>query len=175
MALALVLGRPLRTDEYPHRVSGLLNDARAKSAMGDEQPLPASLRGWLVRTLQLDARHGFASATEAQAALEDLLAEEPGIVAAPVALETFLSRYIAALLDPVPAPAAAAPPSVAFTPAPPPPAPPVPSSPVNAPLAGAQEELMFAHHAAPAPEAFTMPASVTIPPVTPTRDCRVAN
>ena len=109
VALALILGRPLRTDEYPHRVSGLLNDARAKSAMGDEQPLPPSLRGWLVRTLQLDARHGFASATEAQAALEDLLAEEPGIVAAPVALETFLSRYIAALLDPVPAPAAAAP------------------------------------------------------------------
>src|SRR6476620_883045 len=110
VALALVLGRPLRTDEFPHRVSGLLNDARAKSAMGDEQPLPPSLRGWLVRTLQLDARHGFASATEAQAALEDLLAEEPGIVAAPVALETFLSRYIASLLDPVPAPAAVPPP-----------------------------------------------------------------
>ena len=167
VALALVLGRPLRTDEYPHRVSGLLNDARAKSAMGEEQPLPPSLRGWLVRTLQLDARHGFASATEAQAALEDLLAEEPGIMAAPVALETFLSRYIAGLLDPVPAPAAAAPASVAFTPAPPPPAPPAPSSAVNAPRANAQDEVMFAHHVAPAPEAFTHPASVTIPPVTP--------
>jgi hypothetical protein len=165
VALALVLGRPLRTDEYPHRVSGLLNDARAKSAMGEEQPLPPSLRGWLVRTLQLDARHGFASATEAQAALEDLLAEEPGIVAAPVALETFLSRYIAALLEPVPVPAAAAPPSVAFTPAPPPP--PVPSSPVNTPLASAQDEPMVAHHVAPALEAFTMPESVTIPHVMP--------
>jgi serine/threonine protein kinase len=123
VSLALILGRPLRTDEYPHRVSGLLNDARAKSAAGEDQPLPASLRGWLVRTLQLDARHGFASATEAQAALEDILAEEPGIVAAPVALETFLSRYIASLLDPVPTPVVVPPPTVAFTPAPTPPPP----------------------------------------------------
>src|SRR3954465_10736249 len=84
VALALILGRPLRTDEYPHRVSGLLNDARAKSAMGEEQPLPAPLRGWLVRALQLDSRHGFASATEAQASLEDVLTDDSGIVAAPV-------------------------------------------------------------------------------------------
>jgi hypothetical protein len=171
VALALILGRPLRTDEYPHRVSGLLNDARAKSAMGDEQPLPPSLRGWLVRTLQLDARHGFASATEAQAALEDLLAEEPGIVAAPVALETFLSRYIAALLDPVPAPAVVPPPPVAFTPAPPPPAPafvpapaPAPSfapAPVNA--STQVEDFLASQLSAPAHE-FTMPSSSVMPP-----------
>jgi hypothetical protein len=104
VALALILGRPLRADEYPHRVSGLLNDARAKSAMGEEQPLPSTLRGWLVRALQLDSRHGFSTATEAQAALEDVLSDDSGVVAAPVALETFLSRYIAALLEPAPAP-----------------------------------------------------------------------
>ncbi len=129
VALALILGRPLRGDEYPHRVSGLLNDARAKSAMGEEQPLPSSLRGWLVRALQLDSRHGFASATEAQAALEDVLADDTGIVAAPVALETFLSRYIAALLEPTPTPIVNTPvvnpPSVFTPPAPPPPVPPV--------------------------------------------------
>ena len=99
VALALVLGRPIATDEYPHRIARAAERGARASAMGEEQPLPAALRGWLVRTLQLDARHGFASATEAQAALEDAL-RRTRVVAAPVALETFLSRYIAALLEP---------------------------------------------------------------------------
>ena len=43
VALALVLGRPIRSDEYPHRVGTLLNSARARSAGGEEQALPESL------------------------------------------------------------------------------------------------------------------------------------
>jgi hypothetical protein len=101
-ALALVLGRPLSDDEYPHRAATLLADARAHSAGGEDQPLPEALHVWIGRSLQLDVRQGFATATDAQMALEDALAEDSGFVAAPVALETFLSRYIAALLDPVP-------------------------------------------------------------------------
>ncbi len=104
VALSLVLGRLLHADEYPQRVPALLNDARARSAMGDEQALPPALRSWLARALQLDPRAGFASATDAQAAFEDVLAEDSSFVAAPVALETFLSRYIAALLEPPPVP-----------------------------------------------------------------------
>jgi serine/threonine protein kinase len=177
VALALILGRPLRTDEYPHRVSGLLNDARAKSAMGEEQPLPPSLRGWLVRTLQLDARHGFASATEAQAALEDLLAEEPGIVAAPVALETFLSRYIAALLEPMPAPVPVPPPSVGFTPAPP--APPTAAAPapppVSAPAVNPAVDFSFDTLSvlqppltvSSTPDPFAVPSPIVTPPPAP--------
>jgi hypothetical protein len=105
VALALVLGRPIAMDEYPHRIPQLLLDARARSAMGEEEPLPYELRAWLARMLQIDHKPGFASAVEAQTALEDTLSEDTGFVAAPVALETFLSRYIAALLEP-PAPAA---------------------------------------------------------------------
>jgi hypothetical protein len=105
VALALVLGRPIAMDEYPHRIPQLLLDARARSAMGEEEPLPYELRSWLARMLQIDHKPGFASAVEAQTALEDTLSEDTGFVAAPVALETFLSRYIAALLEP-PAPAA---------------------------------------------------------------------
>jgi hypothetical protein len=104
IALSLVLGRLLQADEYPQRVTTLLADARARSAMGDEQALPPGLRGWLARALQLDSRNGFASATDAQAAFEDALAEDATFVAAPVALETFLSRYIAVLLEPPPSP-----------------------------------------------------------------------
>jgi len=113
VALSLVLGRSIRSDEYPHKTTSLLNSARALSAGGEEQPLPESLHNWIARALQLEVRQGFQSATDAQIGLEEALADDTGFVAAPVALETFLSRYIAALLDPVPSAVAPAPEPVA--------------------------------------------------------------
>jgi hypothetical protein len=108
VALALVLGRPIHQAEFPNHVPTLLSEARERTALGEEQPLSAPLRDWLARALQLDTRRAFASAPEALAALEEIVADDSMYVAAPVALETFLSRYIAALLelpvDPVPAP-----------------------------------------------------------------------
>ena len=108
VALALVLGRPLETSEFPNQLPALLNEARERSAFGEEQPLSAPLRDWLARALQLDARRAFSSAPEALAALEEIVADDSMYVAAPVALETFMSRYIAALMelptDPMPAP-----------------------------------------------------------------------
>jgi hypothetical protein len=113
VALALILGRPLGADEYPHHIPALLDEARERSALGDEQPLSPPLRAWLARALQIDVRRAFASAPEAMAALEELVSDDSMYVAAPVALETFLSRYIASLLeppttDPAPAPKPAA-------------------------------------------------------------------
>jgi hypothetical protein len=104
VALALILGRPLDADEYPHAIPDLLNIARERSALGDEQPLSAPLRSWLARALQLDVRRSFASAPEAMAALDEVVSDEGMYVAAPIALETFLSRYIASLLEPPMAP-----------------------------------------------------------------------
>ena len=72
---------------------------RERTALGEEQPLSPSLRDWLTRALQLDTRRAFASAPEALSALEDIVADDSMYVAAPVLLETFLSRYIAALLE----------------------------------------------------------------------------
>jgi hypothetical protein len=100
VALALILGRPLAADEYPHRIPDLLNEARERSALGDEQPLSQALRTWLARALQIDVRRSFASAPEAMAALDEVVSDDGMYVAAPVALETFLSRYIASLLEP---------------------------------------------------------------------------
>ncbi len=99
VALALVLGRPIDAHEFPNQIGQLLNDARERSALGEEQPLSAPLRDWLARALQLDARRAFASAPEALTALEELVADDSMYVAAPVALETFMSRYVAALLE----------------------------------------------------------------------------
>jgi hypothetical protein len=102
VALALILGRRLGADEYPHRIPELLNDVRERSALGEEQPLSQPLRSWLARALQIDVRRSFASAPEAMAALDEVVSDEGNYVAAPVALETFLSRYIASLLEPSP-------------------------------------------------------------------------
>ncbi len=125
VALALVLGRPLHQAEFPNHLPTLLNEARERTALGEEQPLSSALRDWLARALQLDTRRAFASAPEALTALEEIVADDSMYVAAPVALETFLSRYIAALLelpvDPVPASAHAsvpAPQPAAFSTAP---------------------------------------------------------
>lgn len=110
VALALVLGRPIAPNEFPNGIPALLQDARERSPLGDEQPLSPALRAWLARALQLDTRRAFASAPEAMAALDEVIADDSVYVAAPVALETFLSRYIASLLEPgpveVPPPAA---------------------------------------------------------------------
>lgn len=130
IALSLLLGRNLARDEYPHHVAALLNEAAARIG-GSVQPLAPGLRGWIARALQLEIRRAFASTSEAAAALDDVLVSEPQYVAAPVALETFLSRYAAALLTPAPpatqAPAAAHPFAV------PPPAAAVAVQPVDAP------------------------------------------
>lgn len=110
VALALVLGRPLAGDEFPQRIGTLVNEARERTALGSEQPLSAPLRSWLARALQLDVRRAFASGPEALTALEEVIADDSAYVAAPVALETFLSRYTASLLEPFEEPVAPAPP-----------------------------------------------------------------
>ncbi|HZB25121.1 MAG TPA: PEGA domain-containing protein, partial [Vicinamibacterales bacterium] len=114
VALSLILGRQLRDDEFPRKLADLLAEATERTALGDEQPLSAPLRSWLARALQVDVRRAFASAPEALAALEEISAENSTYVAAPVALETFLSRYISAVLAPAPI---AAPAPVAVAPA----------------------------------------------------------
>ncbi len=130
VALSLVLGRRIGADEFPQHIPALLESAREKSSLGEGRALSSGLRQWLSRALQLDIRRAFAAAPEAMAALDDLLADESAYVAAPVALETFLSKYIEALIDEVPPvqPAAmAAAPQPSATPQPSAPAAPPPS------------------------------------------------
>ncbi len=165
VALALILGRPLAADEYPLRIPALLESARERSALGDERPLSAPLRAWLARTLQLDVRRAFASAPEAAAALEELASDDTMYVAAPVALETFLSRYIASLLEPPlqapPQPAAA----IAVAAAPVPAAAPAVAVAVAAPVPAAVPSHQPAHQELPADLAYLAPAPAVPAPV----------
>jgi hypothetical protein len=155
VALSLLLGRPLTAGEFPQQLPALLAAARERTALGEEQPLSAPLRDWLSRALHLDPRRAFTGAPEALAVLEDTLADESEYVAAPVALETFLSSYISALLEPPPdAPDAMAPAAAAMPPSPPGSAEPLTGAEVAAPEVGSS----------PA-GSFTTPAVTRLPEV----------
>ena len=92
VALALVLGRPLRDDEFPLRLDELVSSVWAVSPRGGFEPLPHGLRGWLARALQLDPHHPFASPVEASAELVAVLGESE-LVSSATSLEAFLARY----------------------------------------------------------------------------------
>jgi hypothetical protein len=94
VALSLILGRPLGDDEYPARIGDVVASAWAISARGGLEPLPAGLRAWLTRALQIDSRNWFRSAVEAQAELERVLGESD-YLAAPATLESFMTQYLA--------------------------------------------------------------------------------
>jgi serine/threonine protein kinase len=94
VALALLLGRPLAADEYPHKIADVLDSATARQVDGSE-PLPGAMRTWLRRALHIEPRAAFASALDAQAELDRVLDVQD--VAGRLALRSFLSRYAAAM------------------------------------------------------------------------------
>jgi hypothetical protein len=93
VALSLILGRPMRDDEFPTRIADVVASTWAVSPKGGFEPLPAGLRSWLSRALQLDVRTGFLSAIEARAELDKVLADVGDYIASPESFEAFLARY----------------------------------------------------------------------------------
>jgi hypothetical protein len=116
VALALIVNRPIADAEYPARIGDVVSSAWAISTRGGLEPLPAGLRSWLMRSLQLDARHSFQSAVEAQEDLERVLGESD-YLATPATLQAFLARYQDAI-GPAVMPEPVAPPAPAPVPAP---------------------------------------------------------
>ena len=120
VALSLILGRPLADDELPSRLGEVVASSWAISARGGLEPLPAGLRAWLMRALQLDPREPFESAVDAQEELERVLGDSD-YLAAPASLEAFLAHYRAetgtpaapTMHAPAPVPVAAPPPAPA--------------------------------------------------------------
>jgi serine/threonine protein kinase len=113
-ALALIIGRPIAEDDYPTRIAEMAGGTWALSATGGIEPLPAALRDWLMRAIQLDPRNPFPSALEAWAELDRVLHYSDPI-AEVAALKSFLTRYQARVAADSakanPAPAAAPAPS----------------------------------------------------------------
>lgn len=123
VVLSLLLGRRLRSDEFPGAVPELLR-AAAETSGGNVRPLSEGLRSWLERALQLDARTPFQSPQDAQLAFEEVLAAERGYVTSPALLDAFVARF-SGIAGPPPEPVAvvretpAAAPAAAPAPAPP--------------------------------------------------------
>ena len=93
VALALILGRPLKDDEFPARLAEVVASTWAVSARGGFEPLPPGLRAWLGRALQLDSRSAFATAADAIADLDKVLSDST--VATAADLQAFLSKFSA--------------------------------------------------------------------------------
>jgi serine/threonine protein kinase len=117
-ALALIIGRPIAEDDYPGRIAEMAGGTWALSATGSLEPLPAALRDWLMRAIQLDPRNPFPSALEAWAELDRVLHYSDPI-AEVAALKSFLTRFHARVAsEGTPASAAPAPPPAAPRPIP---------------------------------------------------------
>jgi hypothetical protein len=92
VALALLIGRPLYTEEFPDKIGALANCVWGITPTGGVQPLPSALRTWLARALQLDAAHAFGSAVEAWPELDHLLGGAAYL--SPLgAMQSFLAEY----------------------------------------------------------------------------------
>jgi hypothetical protein len=141
VSLSLIVGRLLESNEYPTLIGDVLSSARAISAHGDREALPAGLRTWLARALQLDSRASFQTALDARTELERMLTDEDESVEDVIVDEPAAKPVETAAAKPAPtppivvepvvkAPPAAVPPPasspVASTA--PPPAPPKPAS-----------------------------------------------
>ncbi len=118
LALALVIGRPLRREEFPHRVADLLAEASVRDPLATRAAMPRALRLWIGRALQFENRTSFRNGMEAAAAFESALAEEAALRAVPTAVIRYMEACTAdtglpvragpSASDPAPQPIAAA-------------------------------------------------------------------
>jgi serine/threonine-protein kinase len=89
LGLTLVCGKSIYDRQYPPPFATMLNGAAEITADGRPQPLHPALVSWLTRALRLGGP--FASAADAQAALDEAIASA-GLVATPDVVAEFVGR-----------------------------------------------------------------------------------
>jgi hypothetical protein len=92
LALALILGRPIRREEFPQKLQDLLGEASTPGALGPRPPIARSLHGWILRTLQFETRAAFRTMADASAALDALVASQPRHQISPAAVVAWLAE-----------------------------------------------------------------------------------
>ena len=92
IALELILGRAIETEEFPNQISELVERPWHTQDGDGIKPLPAELRAWLMRTLQLEGEQSFASAGDAWAELEHALVGRSS-AASFASLESAMAEY----------------------------------------------------------------------------------
>jgi hypothetical protein len=101
VALALVLGRPIGREEYPHQVDRLLADASSPAIAGHQQLGSKAMRAWLLRAFQVQARSSFRTAGEAAVAFENVLADEPRHRSSAAAVLAFVEAAMPSASEPL--------------------------------------------------------------------------
>ena len=90
VALSLLLGRVLATEEYPADLLPLV-DGLSEYRDGKATPLSASFKTWLSRALMFDVRTAFQAPSEAQLAFESVLASDRSYVTSNKKLDEWVS------------------------------------------------------------------------------------
>lgn len=113
VALSMLLGRPLRDEEFPTRIPSLLDSLTETHRSGHTERLSKELRAWLERALPIDARKPFLATKEAQTSLEDVVAGRKAYSPSSAALKAFVAKFLAEFSRRAPAPAETVAPSSA--------------------------------------------------------------
>jgi PEGA domain-containing protein len=150
IALALLLGRPITDDEYPEKLTSLVNGTYGLG--GSFESIPEWLRGWLSQALSLEPTRWFASCVEAREAFEVGL-KAAGLAPTAEKLDAFPREY--GLVEPSRPAATTGPTPVTTSPASATPAP-VQQKPTSTPAANTP---------APAPLAVQEPKPVNQKPI----------
>jgi hypothetical protein len=95
LALALILGRPIRREEFPQKLQELLTEASTPGVLGPRPAIARSLHGWILRTLQFESRSAFRTMGDAAAALDALVAEQPRHKISPTAVVAYAAVCMA--------------------------------------------------------------------------------
>jgi hypothetical protein len=114
LALGLVLGRPIRREEFPQKLQELLAETATAEATGNRASVSRALRSWVLRTLQFESRAAFRTMADAAIGLDAIVAEEAIHKVSPAAVVKHLAACAA---EPATRPEAAIDPPVAVRPA----------------------------------------------------------
>jgi hypothetical protein len=102
LALALLLGRTLRREEFPHGLPAVLDEAAMPDPGRNYAGCSRPIRGWIGRALQFEPRIAFRSAVEAWRALAAALREDRSCTSSPAAVQRFLAGCSFESLGPPP-------------------------------------------------------------------------
>jgi len=108
VALSLLLGRVLATEEYPSQLQALVEGVR-EHRDGELSPLATTFANWLGRALQFDVRTAFQAPSAAQVAFESVLASDRSYVTSSTKLDEWVAT-VSAIIEAGRNPAAAGPP-----------------------------------------------------------------
>jgi hypothetical protein len=95
VALALLAGKLLDGVDQAPKVASLMGQAAEATTKGVLRPLSDGLSSWLERMAGADGKKPFPSASQAAAALDQIIAKEKRLGVAPAALKSLVTRFLA--------------------------------------------------------------------------------